>query len=505
MKALPPTVPAPPQARPHRLEPRYPVDCWLGVQVGDAAPQQYPTRDVSRGGLFLICAEPLELFSEVSVLLPAPEAPLQVAADELLPRVQPANQQLTAAAPARVVHRVSRERARATGVMGGMGLQFEPSKPEHHALIEAFVEHARKHDPRPRFPRPLARRREVTDPMLGYLLAAIDGRRGPEELADALGLPLPSTEDMLRELAQLGAIELVPLHAAAKREERPDTRPSLRPKRRRQLQGLSTELQAELGALWLQLGELDHYQVLGVSRAASRDEIRHNFFEMSKRFHPDAHYGVCQAEDLPKLERVFARLSEAYGVLTRPASRAEYDRYLDQKRTLHRLVTGWQPEAVSGEIPRTPGLAFRSQPTAANAPAAEQLWSELKERNEEREVIERLRTQAAYEEKHQRWAEAAESWQRVCATDPRDAHAHRKAALAAHHAGAEASAALALARRAVELQPEDAYCRRTLGQLYLAAGQKQKAREQFDAALELQDQTPTLPPEGELLITGTRG
>ncbi|HKU39178.1 MAG TPA: DnaJ domain-containing protein [Polyangiales bacterium] len=484
MLGHPTTLPAPPQARPHRLEPRYPLQCELGVQVGSALPVHYPTRDVSRGGVFLACADPVELFSEVSVLLP-----LAAAADELLPALRKAaGQTQTIAIPARVVHSVSRERARAAGGVAGMGLQFDPSSPEHHAAIEAFVGYARAHDPRPRFPRRREGRvaRAESDPMLGYLLDAIDGQRGPEELAETLGLPLSTTEDMLRELAALGAIELLPLLAAnSGTVARPPARSSVRPQRRRRgEQGLAPEVRAELATIWAQLADLDHYQLLGVSRAADREQIRQRFFELSKRFHPDAHYGACDAEELAKLERVFARLSHAYGALARPASRAEYDRYLDQRNTLQRLVeagTSGPPPVVSG-----PALAFRSQPTAAEVPAVQQLWSELQARSQRREIVEQLRMQAEYEQKHQRWAEAAATWRRMCAEDPHDALAHRSAALAAHHAGLPAEVGLGLAARAVELAPRDAVSRRVLGQLYLAAGMKQKAREQFDAARVVQ-------------------
>ncbi len=450
--------------RPHRLEPRYPVQCELAIAVPPSAATPYRARDVSRGGVFLVSDHALELFADVRVTLPIGGESYSV--------------------PARVVHVVSPERARENGIEPGMGLQFEPELPEEQDAILRFVETARRLDTRKRWPvrwegggdESAAR----ADPILGYVYDAVDGERGPEELSDLLGLPLRTVEVLLAELAGMRVIELrarVPTLQMP-----PPRRPQPSAARTREL---APALRVELIELWRKLGELDHYQVLGLTRDAGWDEIREAFFARSKRFHPDAHYRRTIGDDLGKLERVFGRLSEAYGVLSRGAARVEYDRYLDQKRALSlRPPEPQQPTAA-------PGLAV-SGPGAAGA-ASRQLWDARQNDEARRELIGALSAQASYEEKHQHWQEAAATWQRLCNEDPYDATAHRRAALAMHHAGMKVELALELAQRATHLVPNDAHNRRALGQLYLAAGMKRKARAELDMALALQTTTPTMP------------
>ncbi|KAG8564228.1 hypothetical protein GDO81_016376 [Engystomops pustulosus] len=70
-------------------------------------------------------------------------------------------------------------------------------------------------------------------------------------------------------------------------------------------------------------GLKDHYQVLGVGRKATSEEIKNAFFALSKKCHPDSDPAN------PLLHSQFVRLNEAYRVLSKYSSRAEYDRVLE--------------------------------------------------------------------------------------------------------------------------------------------------------------------------------
>jgi molecular chaperone DnaJ len=65
----------------------------------------------------------------------------------------------------------------------------------------------------------------------------------------------------------------------------------------------------------------DLYEVLGVDRNASQEEIRRAFRRLARRYHPDV-----SPED-PEAEARFKELSAAYQVLSDPDRRAHYDRY----------------------------------------------------------------------------------------------------------------------------------------------------------------------------------
>jgi len=67
-------------------------------------------------------------------------------------------------------------------------------------------------------------------------------------------------------------------------------------------------------------GKRDYYEVLGVARSASPDEIRNAFRALAKQYHPDV------AKESGTEER-FKEINEAYGVLSDAERKAAYDRF----------------------------------------------------------------------------------------------------------------------------------------------------------------------------------
>jgi molecular chaperone DnaJ len=65
----------------------------------------------------------------------------------------------------------------------------------------------------------------------------------------------------------------------------------------------------------------DYYEVLGVSRNASGDEIKKAYRQMALRYHPDRNPGNKEAEEKFKVA------AEAYSVLADPQKRATYDQF----------------------------------------------------------------------------------------------------------------------------------------------------------------------------------
>lgn len=69
------------------------------------------------------------------------------------------------------------------------------------------------------------------------------------------------------------------------------------------------------------MAKRDYYEVLGVSKQASADELKKAFRKMARQYHPDAN------PDKKDTEEKFKEIAEAYEVLSDPEKRANYDRF----------------------------------------------------------------------------------------------------------------------------------------------------------------------------------
>jgi len=65
----------------------------------------------------------------------------------------------------------------------------------------------------------------------------------------------------------------------------------------------------------------DYYEVLGLKKGASDDEIKKAYRKQAKKYHPDVHPGDAEAE------AKFKEVNEAYEVLSDPGKKSKYDQF----------------------------------------------------------------------------------------------------------------------------------------------------------------------------------
>jgi molecular chaperone DnaJ len=65
----------------------------------------------------------------------------------------------------------------------------------------------------------------------------------------------------------------------------------------------------------------DYYDLLGVSRDATADDLKKAFRQLAMKYHPDRNPENKESEEK------FKEINEAYSVLSDPQKRAHYDRF----------------------------------------------------------------------------------------------------------------------------------------------------------------------------------
>lgn len=189
---------------------------------------------------------------------------------------------------------------------------------------------------------PLPLEQVPLQPADGFLMSRADGTLSLREIAVTSPLSPEETDRALCALIlagflELGAVEGEPATPGAPSVSASDsaggTEPA-RPARRepargeparppRRPAGPVEEMLERFSALQGQ----NLYQVLGLTAAASESDVRHAYYSLAKKLHPDK---FSEDETKIRAERLFAAITEAYATLSKAESRSEYDKTLSQ-------------------------------------------------------------------------------------------------------------------------------------------------------------------------------
>jgi curved DNA-binding protein CbpA len=108
---------------------------------------------------------------------------------------------------------------------------------------------------------------------------------------------------------------------------------------------LDVERRRQVLDTFYRLEVLHYYDLLGVPRDADKKVIRSAYFDLSKTFHPDTLFRKRLGGYKHKMETVFRKLTEAYETLSKKATRAAYDEYIQ----LTAITSTTQRELAEGE------------------------------------------------------------------------------------------------------------------------------------------------------------
>jgi curved DNA-binding protein CbpA len=165
-------------------------------------------------------------------------------------------------------------------------------------------------------------------PQEAYLLSRIDGILETESLLKIGGVSRAAAAKMLYALLSCGIVEW-----------RKDDAPQL--EAAGGLAGLNVEVGAQpsdrspghaelIKNTYRRIDWLTHYELLGVARDATTEQISEAYFERSRLFHPDLRHREDLAQFEKELTAVFERLKQAHEVLIDAGRRADYNEVLER-------------------------------------------------------------------------------------------------------------------------------------------------------------------------------
>jgi curved DNA-binding protein CbpA len=177
-------------------------------------------------------------------------------------------------------------------------------------------------------------------PRQGFILARLQDGLSVRDFLLSCGMP---EEQVLRDILAFSYLDILnvgtPARAAGPPESThraatpppPSSRtsrpaPTPRPAAKAQkVEVISPDLLSQVEDLAIVVERGNWYEVLDVSVLAETEEIKHQFVDLTKRFHPDKfqQYGdpILQA----KVDAIFTKITEAYEVLKDPLRRSAYN------------------------------------------------------------------------------------------------------------------------------------------------------------------------------------
>ena len=218
---------------------------------------------------------------------------------------------------------------------------------------------------------PLRLEATTLGPADGYVLSRADGSMTAREILAIAPLPADEVSRSLLALLTAGVIErrrrhprpapgprgvAAPAAPAAGGQRSPES-----PARGGGLANVLRQIESAFDGL----ATKNHFEVLGISRSSTPEEVKAAYVTLVRTFHPDALGQQGGAAQQEKAQAVFMRVTEAYQILRGVSSRARYEERLRRPRL--------------GSLPESTNMFSRSDPDATifASPHRAASWSVL--------------------------------------------------------------------------------------------------------------------------------
>jgi curved DNA-binding protein CbpA len=325
-------------------------------------------------------------------------------------------------------------------------------------------------------------------PNEAFILSRMSGPMRMSEVIAASGLPAELTRRAVYALALGGLLErgrwlrALPMElnaesrsrsAAATEEAIQDADPQQgAPLQQKPIEAREVNTLSVVEELFARASGATHYEVLGVTRTASLDEVKRTYYSHAKRFHPDLFRRDVDAVIQQRIDAAFAKIAQAYEVLKDSSLRTSYDIKLSKQKPVE-----------------------QSPPTPAPVEQADQVEVQTRPINEAKDARSESPIHSEAERKFQQGLSALER------NDLSRAHTLLKEAslLAPQQARYRAYFGRVLARdkatrrqaesellAAIALDAENASYHIMLAQMYLEVGLRRKAEAGLQRALALE-------------------
>jgi len=188
-------------------------------------------------------------------------------------------------------------------------------------------------------------------PQEGFILSRVEGRTIVRDLVASTGLGQEVVLDTVLHLIHLNVIHID--HTPVEDEDQKDVgMPEELPDELLHEQvELTPEQRLRIFQMEYTVNKRTHYDVLGLRRTATGQDIKRAYHEMSRDFHPDAFFRKDLGSFKPRLEKAFKAIKKAYDLLSNEAQRKEYDKNLPPEEAPKPKVVRHDPDKPRVVVP----------------------------------------------------------------------------------------------------------------------------------------------------------